>query len=98
MTLRFKLVSMLAACCMFLTINSAATAQMTVNYGVQPATRPIYIARALGLLDPIEKKHNIKVVFRSFAYGAPENHAIAAGELQMARPAWGRRRSYWGSG
>ena len=44
-----------------------AVAQQTVNYGVQPATMPIYIARELGLLDPIEKKHNIKVVFRNFA-------------------------------
>jgi ABC-type nitrate/sulfonate/bicarbonate transport system substrate-binding protein len=66
-----------------------ATAQEVVNYGVQPATMPIYIARALGLLDPIEKKHNIKVVFRSFTYGAPENQALAAGELQMASAGMG---------
>jgi aliphatic sulfonates family ABC transporter substrate-binding protein len=64
-------------------------AQQTVNYGVQPATMPIYIARELGLLDPIEKKHNIKVVFRNFAYGAPENQAMAAGELQMASAGMG---------
>ena len=31
-----------------------AAAQEVVNYGVQPATMPIYIAKALGLLDPIE--------------------------------------------
>src|SRR5574341_330703 len=66
-----------------------ARAQETVNYGVQPATMPIYIAKALGLLDPIEKKHNIKVVFRSFAYGAPENQALAAGELQIASAGMG---------
>jgi sulfonate transport system substrate-binding protein len=66
-----------------------ASAQQTVNYGVQPATMPIYIARELGLLDPIEKKHNIKVVFRNFAYGAPENQAMAAGELQMASAGMG---------
>ena len=66
-----------------------AAAQEVVNYGVQPATMPIYIAKALGLLDPIEKKHNIKVVFRSFAYGAPENQALAAGELQMASAGMG---------
>ena len=64
-------------------------AQQVVNYGVQPATMPIYIARELGLLDPIEKKHNIKVVFRNFAYGAPENQAMAAGELQMASAGMG---------
>lgn len=64
-------------------------AQETVNYGVQPATMPIYIAKAIGLLEPIEKKHNIKVVLRSFASGAPENQAMAAGELQMASAGMG---------
>lgn len=64
-------------------------AQQTVNYGVQPATMPIYIAREMGLLDPIEKKHNIRIVFRNFAYGAPENQAMAAGELQMASAGMG---------
>ena len=74
-------------------ITSVATlAQVTVNYGVQPATMPIYIARAMGLLDPIEKKHNIRIVFRSFAYGAPENQAMAAGELQMASAGMGPDR------
>lgn len=66
-----------------------AMAQEVVNYGVQPATMPIYIARSLGILDEIEKKHNIKVVFRSFSYGAPENQAMAAGELQMASAGMG---------
>jgi len=69
--------------------SSMALAQETVNYGVQPATMPIYIARAMGLLAPIEKKHNVKIVFRSFAYGAPENQAMAAGELQMASAGMG---------
>ena len=64
-------------------------AQQVVNYGVQPATMPIYVARGLGLLDPIEKKHKIKVEFRNFAYGAPENQAMAAGELQMASAGMG---------
>lgn len=70
-------------------LPATAGAQQTVNYGVQPATMPIYIARELGLLDPIEKRHNIKVVFRNFAYGAPENQAMAAGELQMASAGMG---------
>jgi len=64
-------------------------AQQVINYGVQPATQPIYIARALGLLDPIEKKHNVKIEFRSFSYGAPENQAMAAGELQIASAGMG---------
>lgn len=68
---------------------ATARAQETVNYGVQPATMPIYIAKALGLLEPIEKKHNIKIAFRSFASGAPENQAMAAGELQMASAGMG---------
>lgn len=66
-----------------------AVAQEVVNYGVQPATMPIFLARSLGFLDEIEKKHNIKVVFRSFSYGAPENQAMAAGELQMASAGMG---------
>lgn len=70
-------------------LGTAASAQQTVNYGVQPATQPIYIARALGLLDPIEKKHNVKIVFRTFAYGAPQNQAMAAGELQMSTAGMG---------
>lgn len=64
-------------------------AQEIVNYGVQPATMPIYIAKAMGLLEPIEKKHNIKIEFRSFASGAPENQAMAAGELQIASAGMG---------
>jgi ABC-type nitrate/sulfonate/bicarbonate transport system substrate-binding protein len=70
-------------------VGAPALAQQTVNYGVQPATMPIYIARELGLLSAIEKKHNVKVVFRNFAYGAPENQAMAAGELQMASAGMG---------
>src|SRR2546425_11419710 len=70
-------------------IGTPVFAQQTVNYGVQPATMPIYIARELGLLDPIEKKHNVKIVFRNFASGAPENQAMAAGELQMASAGMG---------
>ena len=85
--MRMKLlgVAILAA----LAVVRPATAQEVVNYGVQPATMPIYIAKALGLLDPIERKHNIKIVFRSFAYGAPENQAMAAGELQIASAGMG---------
>lgn len=68
---------------------TASHAQDMVNYGVQPATMPIYIARAIGLLDEIEKKHNIKIEFRSFSYGAPENQAMASGALQMASAGMG---------
>jgi len=86
-SIRTKLIGA-ATVAMLITLHPAA-AQEVVNYGVQPATMPIYIAKALGLLDPIEKKHNIKVVFRSFAYGAPENQALAAGELQIASAGMG---------
>ncbi|KUO53910.1 MAG: hypothetical protein APF80_17125 [Alphaproteobacteria bacterium BRH_c36] len=79
------------ACAFALTVASsvAVMAQETINYGVQPATQPIYIAKALGLLDEIEKKHNVKIEFRSFSYGAPENQAMAAGELQIASAGMG---------
>lgn len=70
-------------------VTRSALAQETVNFGVQPATMPIYIARAAGLLDPVEKKHNVKIEFRSFSYGAPENQALAAGELQIASAGMG---------
>ncbi|MGI9464441.1 MAG: ABC transporter substrate-binding protein [Aestuariivirgaceae bacterium] len=67
----------------------SARAQETINFGVQPATMPVYIARAAGLLDEVEKKHDVKIVFRSFSYGAPENQALAAGELQIASAGMG---------
>lgn len=77
------------AALMLLAVVPFAKAQETVNYGVQPAMQPIYIAKALGLLEPIEKKHNVKIVFRSFKYGAPQNQAMAAGELQMSSAGMG---------
>lgn len=66
-----------------------AVAAEVVNFGVQPATMPIYIARAVGLLDEIEKAHDVKIEFKSFSYGAPENQALAAGELQIASAGMG---------
>ncbi len=73
----------------FLMIGTTAQATETINFGVQPATMPIYIARAAGFLDPIEKKHDVKIEFRKFSYGAPENQALAAGELQIASAGMG---------
>jgi sulfonate transport system substrate-binding protein len=66
-----------------------ALAQTDVNYGVQPDTDPSFIAKALGYFEPIEKKHNVKIVFKEFAYGAPENQAMAAGALQFASAGMG---------
>lgn len=68
---------------------TAASAAQTINFGVQPATQPIYIARAAGMLDPIEKKYDVKIEFKSFSYGAPENQAMAAGELDLASAGMG---------
>lgn len=67
----------------------AANATDTVNIGVQPATQPIYIAKAAGFLDPVEEAHDVKFEFKSFSYGAPENQALAAGELQLASAGMG---------
>lgn len=67
----------------------AATAQQVVKFGVQPATHPIYISRELGLLEKVEKKHNVKFEWPRFAYGAPENQALAAGEIQIATAGMG---------
>jgi ABC-type nitrate/sulfonate/bicarbonate transport system substrate-binding protein len=86
---RFSALLLAVASVALLGTGMPVLSQQTVNYGVQPATMPIYIARELGLLDPIEKKHNIRIVFRNFAYGAPENQAMAAGELQMASAGMG---------
>jgi len=66
-----------------------ASAEETVNYGVQPDTDPIYIAQELGLLAKIEKKDNIKIQFQSFSYGAPENEAMASGAIQVASAGMG---------
>ncbi len=66
-----------------------ARATETINFGTQPATMPIYIARSMGLLDEIEKKHDVKIEFKVFSYGAPENQALAAGELQIASAGMG---------
>ncbi|MDE2002627.1 MAG: NrtA/SsuA/CpmA family ABC transporter substrate-binding protein, partial [Betaproteobacteria bacterium] len=70
-------------------LSSWASAQEVVNYGVQPATQPIFIAKALGLLQPIEKKFDVKIELRNFSYGAPENQAMAAGALQIASAGMG---------
>jgi sulfonate transport system substrate-binding protein len=69
--------------------TGTAVAQQQVNYGVQPDTDPSFIAKALGYFEPIEKKHNVKIVFQEFAYGAPENQAMAAGALQIASAGMG---------
>ena len=70
-------------------VNGSALAQQEVNYGVQPDTDPSFIAKALGYFEPIEKKHHVKIVFREFSYGAPENQAMAAGALQFASAGMG---------
>ena len=73
------------------TLLAAGNAQAaeTINFGVQPATQPIYIAKAAGYLDEIEKKYDVVFEFKKFSYGAPENQAMAAGELQMASAGMG---------
>ena len=64
-------------------------ATTVVNYGVQPDTDPSFIAKALGLFEPIEKKYDVKIEFQQFSYGAPENQAMAAGALQIASAGMG---------
>lgn len=70
-------------------VSRSAVAEETINYGVQPDTDPSFIAMALGYFKPLEKKYNAKVVFQQFAYGAPENQAMAAGALQIASAGMG---------
>jgi sulfonate transport system substrate-binding protein len=70
-------------------LAAPSVAQDVVNFGVQPSTQPILIAHGAGYLKPIEEKYKIKIVLRSFSYGAPENQALAAGELQIASAGMG---------
>lgn len=70
-------------------LSAPAIAEDVVNFGVQPSTQPILIAHGAGYLKPIEDKYKIKIVLRSFSYGAPENQALAAGELQIASAGMG---------
>ena len=72
-----------------LAINTPIQATETINFGAQPATQPIYIARSMGLLDEIEKKHDVKIEIKVFSYGAPENQALAAGALHIASAGMG---------
>ena len=72
-----------------ITVFTTAYAKQIVNFGVQPATHPIYISRELGMIEKIEKKHNVKFEWHRFSYGAPENQALAAGELQIATAGMG---------
>ncbi len=67
----------------------AASAQDVVKIGVQPATHPVYIAREMGLLAEVEKKHNVTFEWALFSYGAPENQALAANEIQLASAGMG---------
>lgn len=70
-------------------LSAMAHAATDINIGVQPATQPIYIAQAAGYLKPIEKKYDVKFRFHSFSYGAPENQAMAAGDLDLASAGMG---------
>lgn len=79
----------LLAAAAILFVPGAALAQQVVNYGTQPATHPLYIAKALGLFAEIEKKRDIRIVLRVFPAGPPENAAMAAGELQIASAGMG---------
>lgn len=82
-------VGLLAATMTFGAQVGSVSAAETINFGTQPATMPIYIARAMGALDKVEKKHDVKIEFKVFSYGAPENQALAAGELQIASAGMG---------
>jgi len=72
-----------------ITASPLVFAQETITYGVQPTMAPIHVARAMGLMESIEKKHNVKITLRMFQTGPVENAAMAAGELQMASAGMG---------
>jgi aliphatic sulfonates family ABC transporter substrate-binding protein len=66
-----------------------AMADEVVNFGVQPSTQPILVAHGAGFLKPIEEKFKVKIVLRSFSYGAPENQALGSGAIQIASAGMG---------
>ena len=68
---------------------SAATAQEVVKFGVQHTTDPLFIAQKMGLMEEIEKKHNVTFEWPIFTYGAPENQALATGAIQLATAGMG---------
>ncbi len=70
-------------------LATPAMAEDIVNFGVQPSTQPILVAHGAGYLKPIEKKYNVKIVLKSFSYGAPENQALASGAIQIASAGMG---------
>ncbi len=70
-------------------LATPAMAEEVVNFGVQPSTQPILVAHGAGYLKPIEKKYNVKIVLRSFSYGAPENQALGSGAIQIASAGMG---------
>ena len=71
------------------TLAAPAMAEEVINFGVQPSTQPILVAHGAGYLKPIEKKYNVKIVLKSFSYGAPENQALASGAIQIASAGMG---------
>jgi ABC-type nitrate/sulfonate/bicarbonate transport system substrate-binding protein len=60
------------------------SAEETMRYGVQPAMSPVYIALALGLFYPVERKDHVRFLFVPYQNGPAANKAIASGDLQMS--------------
>jgi ABC-type nitrate/sulfonate/bicarbonate transport system substrate-binding protein len=88
MTIRFKFAALALAGLMALA-HGNAYAQDVVRFGVQPAMQPIFIAKAMGLVSEIEEKHNVTFEWPNFSYGAPQNQAFAAGELDFSTAGMG---------
>lgn len=78
-----RLPSVVVAATFALAATVSSVAAETFVFGVQPATQPIYIARANGAIAAIEEKHGVTIDFVRFAYGAPQNQAMAAGEVHI---------------
>lgn len=61
-------------------------AEVTIRYGVQRTASPVYIALALGLFAPVERKDHIRFLFPQFADGSAANKAMtdADQDLQLS--------------
>jgi len=70
------LFSLVATVSLVLLRMQPVAAEVTVRYGVQRTASPVYIALALGLFAPVERKDHIRFLFPQFADGSAANRAM----------------------
>jgi len=87
MTKSLRLVfGLLAAVALVLLRAQPVAAEVTIRYGVERTMSPVYIALALGLFAPVERKDHIRFLFPQYSSGTAANTAMtdADEDLQLA--------------